>query len=144
MTVFVKICGMTDAEAITAAVAAGADAVGFVFFERSPRNVSPARAAVLAAGVPFMLVFTTLKFCLPMLDKLGQPPLHLFDAGALLLGLVGFAAGLVDNVPVLYVVPALVWLLLTFRRGDLASLFGSECSVSGSDHSLPHGEAATR
>lgn len=52
MTVFVKICGMTDTEAITAAVAAGADAVGFVFFERSPRNVSPARAAELAADVP--------------------------------------------------------------------------------------------
>ena len=52
MSIFVKICGMTDAEAIAAAVAAGADAVGFVFFEKSPRNIEPTRAAELAAEVP--------------------------------------------------------------------------------------------
>ena len=52
MSTFVKICGMTDEDAIASAVAAGADAVGFVFFEKSPRNVKPARAAELAARVP--------------------------------------------------------------------------------------------
>jgi phosphoribosylanthranilate isomerase len=52
MSVFVKICGMTDAAAVRAAVDAGADAVGFVFFAKSPRNVSPAEAAGLAAAVP--------------------------------------------------------------------------------------------
>ena len=52
MTTFVKICGMTDAAAVSAAVDAGADAVGFVFFAKSPRNVAPARAAELAAAVP--------------------------------------------------------------------------------------------
>jgi phosphoribosylanthranilate isomerase len=49
---FVKICGMTDESSIAAAVEAGADAVGFVFFDRSPRNLEPARAAQLAAHVP--------------------------------------------------------------------------------------------
>jgi phosphoribosylanthranilate isomerase len=48
---FVKICGITSAEALDAAVAAGADAVGFVFAE-SPREITPERAATLAAALP--------------------------------------------------------------------------------------------
>ncbi len=52
MTLLVKICGLTDKAAVEAAVAAGADAVGFVFHEASPRNVSPRRARELAAAVP--------------------------------------------------------------------------------------------
>ena len=52
MSTFVKVCGMTDEAAIEAAIAAGADAVGFVFFDKSPRNLAPAHAARLAAGVP--------------------------------------------------------------------------------------------
>jgi phosphoribosylanthranilate isomerase len=49
--VFVKICGLTSAEAVAAAVAAGADALGFVFAE-SPRQVTPESAKALCAGVP--------------------------------------------------------------------------------------------
>ncbi len=52
MTVFVKICGLTDANAVDAAVDAGADAVGFVFHAASARHVSPRRAAVLSRRVP--------------------------------------------------------------------------------------------
>ena len=52
MSVLVKICGMTDQAAVDAAVASGADAIGFVFHQKSPRNVSPERAAALAATVP--------------------------------------------------------------------------------------------
>lgn len=48
----VKICGMTDEAAVRAAVDAGADAIGFVFYEKSPRNVRPAQAVSLAAAVP--------------------------------------------------------------------------------------------
>lgn len=48
---FVKICGLTDAEAVAAAVEAGADAVGFVFAP-SPREVRPDVAARLAEPVP--------------------------------------------------------------------------------------------
>lgn len=52
MNVLVKICGITTAEALEAAVSAGADAVGFVFHEPSPRNLSAAGAARLAASLP--------------------------------------------------------------------------------------------
>lgn len=47
--VWIKICGMTTDEAVEAAVAAGADAVGFVFAV-SPRQVTPPRAVELAAA----------------------------------------------------------------------------------------------
>jgi phosphoribosylanthranilate isomerase len=45
---WVKICGMTTPEAVAAALAAGADAIGFVFAE-SARRVTPAFACQLAA-----------------------------------------------------------------------------------------------
>jgi phosphoribosylanthranilate isomerase len=44
---WIKICGMTTPEAVAAAVAARADAIGFVFAESS-RRLTPARAAQLA------------------------------------------------------------------------------------------------
>lgn len=44
----VKICGLSTPETVTAALAAGADLVGFVFFPKSPRNVSTATAKELA------------------------------------------------------------------------------------------------
>ena len=45
----VKICGLSTEDALDAALEAGAERVGFVFFPRSPRNVTLARAAALAA-----------------------------------------------------------------------------------------------
>lgn len=49
MSVEVKICGIRDAEALDAAVEAGADFIGFVFFPPSPRAVTPAEAGALSA-----------------------------------------------------------------------------------------------
>jgi phosphoribosylanthranilate isomerase len=48
----VKICGLTRAGDVEQAVAAGADAVGFVLYERSPRHVPVERLAELACRVP--------------------------------------------------------------------------------------------
>jgi phosphoribosylanthranilate isomerase len=48
MTILVKICGISTEEALEAAIDAGSDYAGFVFFERSPRNVTLSRAAALA------------------------------------------------------------------------------------------------
>jgi phosphoribosylanthranilate isomerase len=49
MTVRVKICGLNAPDAVDAAVAAGADWLGFIIFPRSPRAVSPEQAGALAA-----------------------------------------------------------------------------------------------
>lgn len=43
----VKICGLRDEEGLQAACNAGADWIGFVFFSRSPRFLTPVRAATL-------------------------------------------------------------------------------------------------
>ena len=48
----IKICGLTREADVTAAAEAGADAVGFVLYARSPRHVSAARAAELARMLP--------------------------------------------------------------------------------------------
>jgi phosphoribosylanthranilate isomerase len=48
----IKICGMTREQDVDAAVAAGADAVGFVMYPPSPRYVSAQRAAELASRLP--------------------------------------------------------------------------------------------
>lgn len=48
----IKICGLTREADVDAAVAAGADAIGFVLYAKSPRYVSPARAAELARRLP--------------------------------------------------------------------------------------------
>ena len=48
----IKICGLTREEDVDAVVAAGADAVGFVLYPKSPRAVTPQRAAELARRLP--------------------------------------------------------------------------------------------
>jgi len=52
MTTRVKICGLTRVQDIKAAVANGADALGFVFYEPSPRAVSIEQVELLARHVP--------------------------------------------------------------------------------------------
>lgn len=47
-----KICGLNAEDALAAAVAGGADEIGFNFYARSPRAVSPVRAAELARLAP--------------------------------------------------------------------------------------------
>ncbi|WP_025885900.1 phosphoribosylanthranilate isomerase [Asaia prunellae] len=46
----VKICGLTEAKSLRAACEAGADWVGFVFFARSPRYITPQIAASLLSA----------------------------------------------------------------------------------------------
>ena len=52
MATAVKICGLTTPEGVATAVGAGARYLGFVFFAKSPRHVTPGQAAALAAEVP--------------------------------------------------------------------------------------------
>lgn len=52
MAVRVKICGITRNEDLNAACNAGADALGFVFYAKSPRNLSIEQAASLVKALP--------------------------------------------------------------------------------------------
>lgn len=47
-----KICGLSTPESVAAALSHGATHIGFVFFPKSPRNVTAELAAGLSAGVP--------------------------------------------------------------------------------------------
>ena len=72
----IKICGLTREEDVDAAIAAGADAIGFVIYAASPRYVSPARAAVLAARLP--------PYVTPVLLFVNESPAKVAAACALL------------------------------------------------------------
>jgi phosphoribosylanthranilate isomerase len=49
---WVKICGITNLEDAHTAVNAGADALGFVFHESSPRNITPEAAGAITSQLP--------------------------------------------------------------------------------------------
>ncbi|MEO1549028.1 MAG: phosphoribosylanthranilate isomerase [Pseudomonadota bacterium] len=78
----VKICGLREASHIDVAAQAGAAYVGFVFFEKSPRNVSLAQARALAQATPPGLckVGLTVDIEDPSLDTLcAQVPLDMLQ-----------------------------------------------------------------
>ena len=52
---WIKICGITNLEDAQASADAGANAVGFVFYEKSPRNVDPATVKSITAKLPARL-----------------------------------------------------------------------------------------
>ncbi|MBU6411688.1 MAG: N-(5'-phosphoribosyl)anthranilate isomerase, partial [Verrucomicrobia bacterium] len=52
----IKICGITNAADAKVAVRAGADALGFIFYEKSPRAVTIKAAAEISEGIPGSLL----------------------------------------------------------------------------------------
>ena len=73
----IKICGLTREADVDAAVHAGADAIGFVLYDKSPRAVSLARAIELAQRLP--------TFVTPVLLLVNQvtPDLIAFSADSM-------------------------------------------------------------
>lgn len=67
----VKICGITRAQDACQAVAMGADALGLVFYEKSPRNVSVSQARTIASEVPAFVTLVGL-FVNPQRELLEQ------------------------------------------------------------------------
>ncbi|BDT66255.1 N-(5'-phosphoribosyl)anthranilate isomerase [Comamonadaceae bacterium OS-1] len=70
----IKICGLTREQDVDAAVAAGADAVGFVLYPPSARYVTPQRAAELAKRLP--------PFVTPVLLFVNEPASNVIAAYA--------------------------------------------------------------
>ena len=52
MQIKVKICGMTDAATIQTAIDHKVDYLGFVFYQKSPRNLTPKQATLLTKNIP--------------------------------------------------------------------------------------------
>ena len=76
-----KICGLTTPEAIEAAAKAGAAYIGFVFFPKSPRNISLAEAGVLALSVPpgIVKVALTVNADDALIDDIAALPIDMFQ-----------------------------------------------------------------
>lgn len=51
----IKICGITRLEDAQAAAGLGADAIGFIFYEKSPRYIAPREAALISVAMPPLL-----------------------------------------------------------------------------------------
>ncbi|MDO8653395.1 MAG: phosphoribosylanthranilate isomerase [Undibacterium sp.] len=78
----IKICGLTRPEDVRAVVAAGADALGFVFYPPSPRYVTPEAAAQLLRNLPPFVVSVGLFVNATedeLLATLAQVPLQLLQ-----------------------------------------------------------------
>ena len=67
----IKLCGLTQPADVAAAAAAGADAIGLVFYPPSPRNLSLAQAATLAALAP-PFISTVGLFVNPTAEEVAQ------------------------------------------------------------------------
>ncbi|MBS1229654.1 MAG: Phosphoribosylanthranilate isomerase [Proteobacteria bacterium] len=78
----IKICGLTRLEDLRSAVDAGADAIGLVFYAKSPRHVDLALAAELARAVPpFITIVGLFVNADPALVRqtLAAVPIHLLQ-----------------------------------------------------------------
>ena len=106
-----KICGITNQDDASAAIEAGATAVGFNFYARSPRCVSPAQAGAIttAAGVRRVGVFVN------------EPPDRVAEIA--LLARLDVAQLHGDETPAAYPASLPVWKALPVRDGFDISLY---------------------
>jgi phosphoribosylanthranilate isomerase len=130
MSVKVKICGITSAADALAAVEAGADLLGFMFYAPSPRNVSLRTAAEIARQLPpfvvkvgvFVnadedLVTRAIGDCgLNLLQFHGdEPPEYCAQFG--LMSMKAFRIRDVESLTALPAYPTEAWLLDAFVKG---------------------------
>ena len=106
----VKICGITNLEDAKTAVEAGADALGFIFVENTPRFVTPAQVAPIVRALP-PFVTTVGLFVLrsrrPDLPRPVKAPMYPFLPGLYLVATAVFCVNLLFQKP-LYTWPGLI------------------------------------
>lgn len=139
MTLFVKICGVSTVEALEAAVAAGADAIGFVFHAPSPRDISPARAAELARRLPpgVLCVAVTRHPGQPLVDRILESLApDVWQSDAIDFDAIRLPAG-IERWPVLRKRP-------NTRHGSRRVLFESPQSGSGERADWPAASVVAR
>lgn len=84
---WIKICGTTNLEDAETAVDAGADALGFVFYEKSPRNIAPEKAREIISALPGrverfgVFVDQSLEFVQETAELCGLTAAQLYTAG---------------------------------------------------------------
>ncbi len=86
MSVRVKTCGMNSHSSIKAALSAGADYLGFVFYPPSPRHVSYGEAGELAPGIPahvakVALIVNADDVCIEQIIKVLDPDIFQAHGG---------------------------------------------------------------
>lgn len=106
---WVKVCGLSTEGMVAAAVDAGADAVGFVHWRRSPRHVELGRIARLAEGVPVATFLLTVDMAVPVVlgavEETGLTGVQPYGAGADAVVAAALALGLTALRPVRAVEP---------------------------------------
>lgn len=123
---WVKVCGLSRPAEVAAAVEAGADAVGFVFHEPSPRNLTPEAARELGADLPVLTVAVTVDLdadtLLHLADMSGVGAVQPHGTGAEGAAQAALAAGLAVLRPVTVTGPV-----------DLSPISGDELPLLDSD-----------
>lgn len=101
---WVKICGMTSSEAVEATITGGADAMGFVLAEGSPRQLTPHRARGLAEGVPIATFIVTVDVspgeALALAEAVGVSGIQAHGRGSLDVAAEAVEAGYLSIAPV--------------------------------------------
>lgn len=101
---WVKVCGLSHHREVVAAVAAGADAVGFVAYAGSPRYIPLEKIAALAAGVPILSVLLTVDLpavaVMDAVDATGVTAVQPYGTGSAEVAAAALARGLTVLRPV--------------------------------------------
>lgn len=110
---WIKICGITNSEDALAATGAGADALGFVFYEKSPRNIRPEAARQIIRQLPTgaqkigVVPELATEAAIDMAREIGLTGLQLYPFRTITQIPAGPTVGYdVGDLTILYVIPA--------------------------------------